>query len=45
MSNENKSIHEFDFSLICEYFSSENVRDREVLKQQSRLLALLRAYG
>lgn len=22
MSNENKSIHEFDFSLICEYFSS-----------------------
>jgi ubiquinone/menaquinone biosynthesis C-methylase UbiE len=21
MSNENKSIHEFDFSLICEYFS------------------------
>ncbi len=22
MSNENKSIHEFDFNLICEYFSS-----------------------
>ena len=22
MSNENKSIHEFDFDLICEYFSS-----------------------
>jgi len=22
MSNDNKSIHEFDFSLICEYFSS-----------------------
>ena len=22
MSNENKSIHEFDFSLICEYFSN-----------------------
>ncbi|WP_320053156.1 class I SAM-dependent methyltransferase [uncultured Acetobacteroides sp.] len=22
MSNENKSIHEFDFSLICEYFAS-----------------------
>ena len=22
MSNENKSIHEFDFSLICEYFLS-----------------------
>ena len=22
MSNENKSIHEFDFSLICEYFSA-----------------------
>ena len=22
MSNENKTIHEFDFSLICEYFSS-----------------------
>jgi len=22
MSNENKNIHEFDFSLICEYFSS-----------------------
>ena len=22
MSNENKSIHEFDFTLICEYFSS-----------------------
>ncbi len=22
MSNENKSVHEFDFSLICEYFSS-----------------------
>jgi len=22
MSNENKSIHEFDFSLICDYFSS-----------------------
>ncbi len=22
MSNENKSIHEFDFSLICEYFST-----------------------
>lgn len=22
MSNENKSIHEYDFSLICEYFSS-----------------------
>ena len=22
MNNENKSIHEFDFSLICEYFSS-----------------------
>jgi ubiquinone/menaquinone biosynthesis C-methylase UbiE len=21
MSNENKSIHEFDFNLICEYFS------------------------
>ncbi|MDY0161218.1 MAG: SAM-dependent methyltransferase, partial [Bacteroidales bacterium] len=24
MSTENKSIHEFDFSLICEYFSSIN---------------------
>jgi ubiquinone/menaquinone biosynthesis C-methylase UbiE len=24
MSTENKSIHEFDFSLICEYFSSMN---------------------
>ena len=22
MSNENKSIHEFDFNLICEYFAS-----------------------
>ena len=22
MSNENKSIHEFDFNLICEYFSA-----------------------
>ena len=22
MSNENKSIHEFDFNLICEYYSS-----------------------
>ena len=22
MSNENKSIHEFDFNLICKYFSS-----------------------
>src|SRR5512137_1224974 len=22
MSNENKSIHEFDFNLICEYFSN-----------------------
>jgi hypothetical protein len=22
MSNENSSIHEFDFNLICEYFSS-----------------------
>ena len=22
MSNENTSIHEFDFQLICEYFSS-----------------------
>ena len=21
MSNDNKSIHEFDFNLICEYFS------------------------
>ena len=21
MSNENKSIHEFDFDLICEYYS------------------------
>ncbi len=24
MSNENKSIHEFDFNLICEYFSGIN---------------------
>ena len=22
MSNENKTIHEFDFNLICEYFSN-----------------------
>ena len=22
MNNENKTIHDFDFSLICEYFSS-----------------------
>lgn len=22
MGNENKSIHEFDFNLICEYFSN-----------------------
>ena len=22
MSNENKSIHDFDFNLICEFFSS-----------------------
>lgn len=22
MNNDNKSIHEFDFDLICEYFSS-----------------------
>ena len=22
MSNENKSIHDFDFNLICEYFAS-----------------------
>jgi ubiquinone/menaquinone biosynthesis C-methylase UbiE len=24
MSNENKTIHEFDFNLICEYFSALN---------------------
>lgn len=22
MSNKNKTIHEFDFNLICEYFSN-----------------------
>ena len=28
MSNENKTIHEFDFNLICEY-----VKDRAAQKQ------------
>ena len=39
MSNENKSIHEFDFSLICEYFSSvENVIDSSLSDFEKKVL-------
>ncbi|MBK8805149.1 MAG: class I SAM-dependent methyltransferase [Bacteroidales bacterium] len=38
MSNENKSIHEFDFNLICDYFSSLN--RQVILSKEVTLKAL-----
>ena len=39
MSNECKTIHEFDFNLICEYFSSvENVIDSSLSDFEKKVL-------